>query len=72
MVLTATGQGQVTKQYADSVFHASLQVHTPLQAIEDGERQEEGKGSLLPNDMKETWAGCKQKLQKITKAIADL
>ena len=53
--VTVTGQGQVTKQYADSVFHASLQVQTPPKAIEDGEPQEEDKGSLLPDDMKETW-----------------
>ena len=50
-----TGQGQVTQQYAHSVFHASLQVLTPPKANEHGEPQEEGKGSLMPDDMKETW-----------------
>ena len=51
---------------------ASLQAQTPLKAIEDGEPQEEDNGSLLPDDMKETWAECKQKLQKVTKNMADL
>ena len=51
---------------------ASLQVQTPLKAIEDGEPQEEDKGSVLPAAMNETWAECKQKLQKVTKLMADL
>ena len=72
MALRVTGQGQVAKQYADKVLHASLQVQTPPQAIEDGEPQEEDKGSLLPDDMKETRVACKQKLQKVTKAMVDL
>ena len=72
MALIATGQGQLTKQYTDSVFHASLQVHTPPKAIEDGEAREEDKGIFLPDDRKETWAERKQKLQKVTKAMADL
>ena len=55
--MTVTGQGQVIKQYAD-VLHASLQVQTPPKAIEDGEPQEAGKGSLLPDDMKEAWVDC--------------
>ena len=71
MALAVTGQGQATQQYADSVLHASLQVQTPPKAIEDGEPQEEDTGSLLPDDMKETWVDCKQKLQKVTKAMAD-
>ena len=29
MALAVTGQGQVTRQYADSVLHGSLQAQTP-------------------------------------------
>ena len=72
MALTVTGQGQVSKQYAAIVLHASLQAQTPPKAIEYGEPQEEDTGSLLPNDMKETWAECTQKLQKVSKAMDDL
>ena len=69
MALAVTGQGQLAKQYAGSVFHASLQVQTPPKATEDGELQEKDKGSLLPDGMKETWVECKQKLQKVSKAM---
>ena len=62
MALTVTGQGQLPKQYTDSVFHASLRAQTPPKAMEDGEPQDADKGSLLSDDMKETWAECKQKL----------
>ena len=55
MALAVTGQGQVTRQYADSVLHGSLQAQTPPKAIEDGEPHEEDKRSLLPDDVKETW-----------------
>ena len=72
MALAVTSQGQVTKQYADSVLNGCLQAQTPPKAIEDGEPPEEDTSSLLPDDMKETWVDCKQKLQKLTKAMADL
>ena len=72
MALTVTGQGQLPKQCADSIFHASLRAQTSPKAIEHGETQEADKGSLLSHDMQEAWAECKQKLQKVTKAMADL
>ena len=71
MALRVTGMCQVTKLHADSVLHASLQVQTPPRAIDDGEPHEEDTTSLLTDDMKETWFGCKQKLQKVAKAMAD-
>ena len=72
MAFTVTGQGQVITHDADNVFHPSLQAQTPPQAIGDGEPQEEHRGNLLPDDIQETWAHCKQKLQKVTKVMADL
>ena len=48
MALTVTRQGQLPKQCADGILHASLRAQTPPKAIDDGEPQEEDKRSLLP------------------------
>ena len=66
MALTVTGQGQLPKQCADSLFHASLRAQTSPKATEHGETQEPHKGSLWSHDMKEAWVECTQKLQKVS------
>ena len=75
--MTATGQGQVANQYADSVLHASLQEQTPDKAIEDGEAPDQEQETAEREDqpgvkIKKAWAEGKQRLQKVTKAMADL
>ena len=72
MALAVTRQGQLPTQCADSIFHASLRAQTSPKAIEHGETQEADKGSLLSHDMKEAWVECKQKLQKVSKAMVHL